>query len=131
MNDLERIIHILNTVPLYRCKNVDYLVNLVLPAIRNNQYLIISNNETPLYFVTWTFLCKKASDEYEAKERLLRIEDWNSGVIPWIIDCVCPYGGIFPAHRELVKILRDSGVKGKVRFFRYKRGNNELRYIRV
>lgn len=62
------------------------------------------------------FLCKKASDEYEAKERLLRIEDWNSGVIPWIIDCVCPYGGIFPAHRELVKILRDSGVKGKVRF---------------
>jgi len=131
MNDLERIIYILNTVPLYRKYTIDNMVNLILPAIKNKQYLIISNKKTPLYFVTWTFLCQQASDEYEFKKRILRAEDWNSGVIPWVIDCICPYGGIFSANRQLIKVLKDSGVKGKVKFFRYKRGKNELRYIRI
>ena len=69
MTDLERIIYILNLVPLYKKYTIDNMVNLILPAYNSNQYVIVSNKKTPLFFGTWTFLSQKVSDEYAAGTR--------------------------------------------------------------
>ena len=49
----------LNTVPLYRKYTIHNLVNTILPAVKSNQYVIVSNEKTPLFFATWTFLSQK------------------------------------------------------------------------
>ena len=58
MNDLERIIYILNTVPLYRKYTIHNLVNTILPAVKSNQYVIVSNEKTPLFFATYQLLLR-------------------------------------------------------------------------
>jgi len=132
MTDLERIIYILNTVPLYRKYTIYNMVNTILPAVKSNQYVIVSNNKTPLFFGTWSFLSQKVSDEYAAGIRELQAEDWNTGVIPWIIDCVAPYGGVFAELRnkesQSVKALKAAGVKGKIQYFRQKGKKRTLQY---
>jgi len=132
MTDLERIIYILNTVPLYRKYTIHNLVNTILPAYNSNQYVIVSNKKTPLFFATWTFLSQKVSDEYAAQTRTLKAEDWNSGVIPWVVDCIAPYGGAFTELRnkesQSVKALKAAGVKGKIQYFRQKGKKRTLHY---
>ena len=94
MTDLERIIYILNLVPLYKKYTIDNMVNLILPAYNSNQYVIV--------------------------------------VIPWIIDCVAPYGGVFAELRnkesQSVKALKAAGVKGKIQYFRQKGKKRTLHY---
>ena len=132
MNDLERIIYILNTVPLYRKYTIHNLVNTILPAVKSNQYVIVSNEKTPLFFATWTFLSQKVSDEYAAQTRTLKAEDWNSGVIPWVIDCIAPYGGVLAELKskesQLIGKLKAAGCKGKVQYFRQKGKKRTLHY---
>ncbi len=132
MNDLERIIYILNTVPLYRKYTIHNLVNTSLPAVKSHQYVIVSNDKTPLFFATWTFLSQKVSDEYAAQTRTLQAEDWNTGVIPGVVDCIAPYGGVFTEMRskesQLIGKLKAAGVKGKVQYFRQKGKRRTLQY---
>ena len=132
MTDLERIIYILNTVPLYRKYTIYNMVNTILPAVKSNQYVIVSNKKTPLFFATWTFLSQNISDEYASQRKKLQAEDWNSGVIPWIVDCIAPYGGVFAEMRskdsQLINTLKAAGVKGKVQYFRQKGKKRTLQY---
>ena len=132
MTELEKIIYILNTAPLYRKYTIYNIVNTILPAVKSNQYVIVSNERTPLFFATWTFLSQKISDEYASQTKRLQAKDWNTGVIPWIVDCIAPYGGVFSEMRskesQLINTLKAAGVKGKVQYFRQKGNKRTLQY---
>tara|TARA_R110000764_G_scaffold218174_1_gene305488 strand:+ start:209 stop:604 length:396 start_codon:yes stop_codon:yes gene_type:complete len=128
MSDLEKIIYILNLSETHSIYKVSELVGIVLPPLRLKQYLLLTGQDI-LFFATWAFMSQEASDSFENRTRKLEDKDWNSGHIPWIIDIVSPLGNTTKGIKELKKIPRLLGVKGKIKFHRLKEGKRRLHSV--
>jgi hemolysin-activating ACP:hemolysin acyltransferase len=129
MNDLEKIIYTLGLSELHKNWTTIDIINRILPPLKLKQYIFISNEKVPLFYASWAFMNQEASDAREFSKRKIIGKDWNSGHIPWIMDVICPMGGTSEGIRELKKVPRHLGVKGKIKFFRTKKGKKELHHV--
>jgi len=128
MNDLEKILYILNLSDIHKKKTISDIVRTILPPIKLKQYLLIIDH-TKVFYASWAFMSQEASDSFENRTRLLQPKDWNSGNIPWVIDIVSPLGGTAEGIKELKNISKLLNVKGTVKFFRNKKGKRELHNV--
>ncbi|OIO12607.1 MAG: toxin-activating lysine-acyltransferase [Gallionellaceae bacterium CG1_02_60_325] len=66
---------------------------LLLPAIKNRQFVVASEAGRPVFYLSWANLDIEAEQRYLANNPLLMAEaDWNSGDRMWILDWVAPFG---------------------------------------
>ena len=65
----------------------------LLPAIKTRQFIIASENDQPVFFMSWANLSEEAEARYlNTHQLLMKPEDWHSGSRIWIIDWVAPFG---------------------------------------
>ncbi len=62
-------------------------------------------DHTPVAYASWAYLTDEASEGYAAQTRVIQPTDWNAGENPWIINFICPFGGVMSAVRDLYDIL--------------------------
>lgn len=66
---------------------------LLLPAIKNRQFVLASESGRPVFYMSWANLSIEAEKRYLANSPLLMPEaDWNSGNRMWVLDWVAPFG---------------------------------------
>ncbi len=66
---------------------------LLLPAIKNRQFIFASEAGKPVFYLSWANLSLEAEQRYLSNSPLLMPEaDWNSGDRMWILDWVAPFG---------------------------------------
>ena len=129
MTELEKIIYTLSLSEVHRSWTIKDIVHRILPPLKLKQYIFVSNEKVPLFYASWAFMNQETSDAREFSKRDIHANDWNSGHVPWIMDIVCPMGGTAEGIKELKKVPKHLGVKGKIKFFRTKKGKKVLHHV--
>jgi cytolysin-activating lysine-acyltransferase len=79
---------------------------LLIPAIKQRQFLLGSEAGRPVFFISWARLSPEAEQRYIRNNPLLMPEaDWNSGERLWFLDWVAPFGHSAIAQRLLHRHL--------------------------
>lgn len=66
---------------------------LLLPAIKNRQFILASQAGRPVFYLSWANFDPAAEQRYLANSPLLMPEhDWNCGDRLWFLDWVAPFG---------------------------------------
>lgn len=82
------------------------LPDLLLPAIKRQQYAIASRNGQPVFYLSWMWLNTDAEHRYLTQSPLLLQEsDWASGERMWLRDFIAPFGDLFPLRRLVTRAL--------------------------
>lgn len=69
------------------------LPTLLLPAIKNRQFILASESGRAVFYLSWANFSIDAEGRYLANSPLLMPEaDWNSGDRMWVLDWVAPFG---------------------------------------
>jgi len=69
------------------------LSRLLLPAIKNRQFVLVSENGKPVFYLAWTTLSVEAEKRYlNNPPQCMPEEDWASGELIWFLDWVAPFG---------------------------------------
>ena len=97
----ECIVSLMLKSPTHRKWALGEVERLIMPPLSLDQYRLFDNGVTPIGFVSWAFLTKRAAIGYETRTRKLRPEDWNAGDRVWFIDFIAPGGRV----REMVRLL--------------------------
>lgn len=83
---------------------IEVLSSLMLPAIKNQQYVLLIEGSQPVAYVSWAELSPTAETAYlRSADALQTPEDWRSGDRYWITDWIAPFGHT----RELLYIIRN------------------------
>ena len=99
---------------------------LLLPAIKNRQFVLASQSGRPVFYLSWASLDEAAEQRYLANSPLLMPEaDWHSGARTWVLDWVAPFGHT----REMSRVMRSQLFANRCWRALYHRGNE--RGIRV
>lgn len=123
------LIHLLPSVPNIH-KDYDYkqIITWFVVPILQNQYFAVYQDGKLVAFLTYAFLDKKTENRWLTKKHQLTDADWKSGNIPWLIDCLAPFGHARKVSMMLVNHLRASGYRGVRLKFRRFYPNKESRY---
>ncbi|MGA9618597.1 MAG: toxin-activating lysine-acyltransferase [Serratia proteamaculans] len=103
------------------------LPTLLLPIIKHRQYVLVSENNRPVFYMSWGWFSEEAEKRYLTEHALLlKEEDWCSGDRMWVMDWVAPFGHnsdmaelvlneLFPGHcfRSLWHKGKDRGIRVK------------------
>lgn len=74
-------------VPLHQ------LQTQLLPVIKSQQYVLVSRQDNPVFFLSWAWLDEDAERRYLNRPVVnFPIEDWNSGDRMWFGDWIAPFG---------------------------------------
>ncbi|MCL2162441.1 MAG: toxin-activating lysine-acyltransferase [Betaproteobacteria bacterium] len=66
---------------------------LLLPAIKHRQFVLASEQDKPVFFITWAKFSPDAERRYLANPPLaMPVDDWNCGDRIWILDWIAPFG---------------------------------------
>ena len=107
---------------------VKWLSTLLLPPIAHRQFLLATERERPVFYLSWANFSLEAEQTYlNGSDASITHDDWASGDRQWIIDWIAPFGHtksiwrllqrqLFPAH--CMRYLHHRGVE---RGFRIKR----------
>lgn len=77
----------------HRAMPLHTLSSLLLPAIKQRQFLLASAVGRPVFYLSWAHLSKDAEQRYlQRHPTQMPIEDWNSGNRMWLLDWVAPFG---------------------------------------
>jgi len=69
------------------------LSTLLLPAIKHQQFILISEHGQPVFYLSWANLSAAAEARYiDNPSFSMPQDDWNSGDRMWILDWVAPFG---------------------------------------
>ena len=75
---------------------------LLLPAIKQQQYVLVSRGSKPVGFMNWAWFDEAAEQRYLTQHDLFRKPaDWCSGDRMWMLDLVIPFGDL-PILRDLI-----------------------------
>lgn len=101
---------------------------LLLPAIKNRQFVVASIAGHPVFYLSWANLSEEAEKRYLANSPLLMPEaDWNCGDRMWILDWVAPFG-----HTKIMsQILKRQLFANRWARALYHRGNERGIEIRT
>lgn len=76
----------------------------VLPAIRANQYALLTRVNYPVAYCSWANLSLENEIKYLNDVTSLVAEDWTSGDRKWFIDWIAPFGITVPCTNICEKI---------------------------
>ncbi|RQO73162.1 toxin-activating lysine-acyltransferase [Aquitalea sp. FJL05] len=69
------------------------LSSLLLPAIKRGQFVLVSEGNKPVFYLSWARMSLDAESRYLRQHPLLMpAEDWTSGDRIWLLDWVAPFG---------------------------------------
>jgi cytolysin-activating lysine-acyltransferase len=96
------------------------LPTLLLPAIKNRQCVLGSEEGKPVFCATWANFSAEAEQRYVSQHPLLMPEaDWNSGNRFWFMSMVVPFG-----HMPVVlKLMQEQLFANRCGRSLYHRGN--------
>jgi cytolysin-activating lysine-acyltransferase len=106
-----------------------WLSTLLLPAIAHRQFLLATEGDLPVFYVSWANFSVAAENTYvNGRHSAITPADWVSGDRQWIIDWIAPFGHtasiwrllqrqLFPAH--CMRYLHHHGVERGFRIKRY------------
>lgn len=78
----------------------------VLPAIRANQYALLTRDNYPVAYCSWANLSLENEIKYLNDVTSLVAEDWTSGDRKWFIDWIAPFGD----NGALYKYMRKNSL---------------------
>ncbi|MEO8408952.1 MAG: toxin-activating lysine-acyltransferase [Propionivibrio sp.] len=101
---------------------------LLLPAIKNGQFVLGSENGKPVFYLAWARFSEEAEQRYLGNApQCMREEDWCSGERVWFLDWVAPFGH----SRKLRTYITRRLFPGCCARFLYHRGDQKgLRVMR-
>jgi cytolysin-activating lysine-acyltransferase len=95
------------------------LPTLLLPAIKNSQFLLAIASGQPVFYLAWANLNIKAEALYLKHSLLLDQTLWNSGDRLWLLDWVAPFG-----HTRIMRrLLRNQLFAERYGRYLYHRGD--------
>ena len=66
---------------------------LLLPAIKNRQFVLASESGKPVFYLSWASLSEDSERRYlRNPPQCMPAEDWASGERVWFLDWVAPFG---------------------------------------
>lgn len=69
------------------------LATLLLPAIKQRKFILVSEVGRPVFYMSWADLDEESESRYlRHSPEQMRNEDWDSGDRLWILDWVAPFG---------------------------------------
>ncbi|HAU5637870.1 toxin-activating lysine-acyltransferase [Citrobacter amalonaticus] len=89
--------------PMHRDAPLSVLPMVLLPVIKREQYVLVSQGGCPVCFLSWMWLNMESEARYLTEPSvMIRNEDWCSGDRMWFRDFVAPFG-----HTpEMLRLLR-------------------------
>jgi len=63
----------------------------LLPPILLKQFRVIRDQKLPIAFLTWASVSADVQTKVKRSEAL-NLEDWKSGNIVVVVDCIAPFG---------------------------------------
>lgn len=93
--------------PLHRNWPVSLFAINVLPAIRANQYALLTRDNYPVAYCSWANLSLENEIKYLNDVTSLVAEDWTSGDRKWFIDWIAPFGDNGALYKYMRKKFPD------------------------
>ncbi|HAT6805166.1 TPA: toxin-activating lysine-acyltransferase [Citrobacter freundii] len=89
--------------PMHRYAPLCVLPTVLLPVIKNQQYVLVSEGERPVFFLSWMWMNEDAEARYLSEPGvMIKEEDWCNGDRMWFRDFIAPFG-----HApEMFRLLR-------------------------
>ena len=79
--------------PMHRDAPLSVLPTVLLPVIKRQQYVLISQGEHPVFFLSWMWLSEESEARYLTEPSvMIRDEDWCCGDRMWFRDFIAPFG---------------------------------------
>lgn len=98
------------------------LSTLLLPAIKNRQFILASEAGKPVFYMAWAYLSDEAERRYlKNPPQSMPEEDWASGNRTWILDWVAPFGH----SRQISRLLKQRLLPSWYAHALYHRGNEK------
>jgi cytolysin-activating lysine-acyltransferase len=95
---------------------------LLLPALKNRQFVLASENGKPVFYLSWANLSKEAEGRYLRNPAVcMPVDDWASGDRMWILDWIAPFGHSHAMSRLVTRRL----FAGRCMRALYHRGNEK------
>ena len=80
---------------------LESLPTVLLPIIEKQQYMLVSEQGKPIFFLSWMWMDEEAEHRYlDAPGIMTQERDWFSGSRLWLRDWVAPFG-----HTQAMKNL--------------------------
>lgn len=95
------------------------LSNLLLPAIKHGQFILASEQDKPVFYLSWARMSLEAEARYlQQHPMLMPAADWISGDRIWLLDCVAPFGHGLPLRHIVTRLFAHHCMRAL-----YHRGN--------
>jgi cytolysin-activating lysine-acyltransferase len=79
--------------PMHRQAPVYALSTLLLPAIVKGQFVLLSQQDKPVCFLSWARFSRAAEHRYLSNPPIAMPEDdWDCGSRVWLLDWIAPFG---------------------------------------
>lgn len=79
--------------PMHRDAPLHALPTVLLPIIKRQQYVLVSQAGRPVFFLSWMWLDQIAEKRYLTEPTvMIKDEDWCSGDRMWFRDFIAPFG---------------------------------------
>lgn len=104
----------------HRDKSIKELPMLLLPFIKHQQFMLVSENNKPIFYLSWANFSAEAESSYIKNLPCTDpIEDWNSGDRVWVIDWIAPFGHT----KEMMSLVKRYLLSNCCVRYLYHRGN--------
>jgi len=103
------------------------LSSLLLPALKQRQFVLASENGKPVFYLSWANLNEEAERRYLRNPPVcMPQDDWASGDRMWILDWVAPFGH----SRTMSRLLKQRLFSNRcARALYHRRGHRGLRIL--
>lgn len=89
---------------MHRDAPLHLLSTVLLPVIKHRQFVVVSEGERPVFFLSWMWLNEEAEKRYLTEPtELIRADDWRCGERIWFRDFIAPFGHT----AEMFRLLRE------------------------
>ena len=79
--------------PMHRNAPLHTLPTLLLPIIKLQQYVLVSHQNQPVFFLSWAWMDQDAEMRYLTQSAVNMLEsDWCCGERLWFCDWIAPFG---------------------------------------
>lgn len=96
---------LMSQMPSHKHMFLSDLEWLIQPPISHQQIRLFREKGLPVAFVTWALLDEEVEQRVIGGNIRLKPGDWKSGDRPWIMDIVCPFGGVQKVLDEVKKTV--------------------------
>ncbi|MCT4701377.1 toxin-activating lysine-acyltransferase [Enterobacteriaceae bacterium H20N1] len=104
---------------MHRDAPLHVLPTVLLPIVKRQQYVLVTEEERPVFFLSWMWLNMETETRYLTESTvMIKDEDWCSGDRVWFRDFIAPFGHT----RAMSRLLRDDILPDYCARFLWHRG---------